>query len=93
MHTYSTPIEIKARDERLRDLIAADMPIEQIAGGCVFTEGPVWDGATGSLIFSDIIGNTMYCRPRHAACLPRSRGVPMIPAPMPMMVACSAREP
>jgi gluconolactonase len=36
----------------LHDLIAPDAPIERIAGGLRFTEGPVWRGT--SLLFSDI---------------------------------------
>jgi gluconolactonase len=36
----------------LHDLIAPDAPIERIAGGLTFTEGPVWRGT--HLLFSDI---------------------------------------
>ena len=36
----------------LHDLIAPDAPIDRIAGGLGFTEGPVWHGT--SLLFSDI---------------------------------------
>jgi sugar lactone lactonase YvrE len=36
----------------LHDLIAPDAPVERIAGGLGFTEGPVWRG--NSLLFSDI---------------------------------------
>jgi gluconolactonase len=36
----------------LHDLIAPDAPIERIAGGLGFTEGPVWRGT--ALLFSDI---------------------------------------
>jgi sugar lactone lactonase YvrE len=36
----------------LHDLIAPDTPIERVAGGLGFTEGPVWRGAY--LLFSDI---------------------------------------
>jgi gluconolactonase len=36
----------------LHDLIAPDAPIERIAGGLTFTEGPVWRGS--ELLFSDI---------------------------------------
>jgi sugar lactone lactonase YvrE len=45
-----SPLEV--RDAALHDLVAADAPIERIAGGLTFTEGPVWRG--GSLLFSDI---------------------------------------
>jgi sugar lactone lactonase YvrE len=40
------------RDPRLHDLVAPDAPIDRIAGGLGFTEGPVW--RRGELLFSDI---------------------------------------
>ncbi|MCH2505879.1 MAG: SMP-30/gluconolactonase/LRE family protein, partial [Dehalococcoidia bacterium] len=39
----------------LRELIDPDAPVERIAGGLGFTEGPVW--RDGSLLFSDIPNN------------------------------------
>ena len=44
------PLEV--RDPGLHDLVAADAPIERVAGGLTFTEGPVW--RAGALLFSDI---------------------------------------
>ena len=44
------PLEV--RDTGLHDLIAPDAPIERVAGGLVFTEGPVW--RKNELLFSDI---------------------------------------
>ena len=43
---------VEARSSALHDLVAADAPIERVAGGLTFTEGPVWRG--GALLFSDI---------------------------------------
>jgi sugar lactone lactonase YvrE len=43
---------LEARDARLHDLVAPDAPIERVAGGLWFTEGPVW--RRGELLFSDI---------------------------------------
>src|SRR5262249_24963574 len=43
---------LEARDPALRDLVAPDAPIERVAGGLTFTEGPVWKD--GALLFSDI---------------------------------------
>ena len=40
------------RTPGLHELIAPDAPIERIAGGLTFTEGPVWRGS--ELLFSDI---------------------------------------
>jgi gluconolactonase len=44
------PLEV--RDPGLHDLVAPDAAIERIAGGLIFTEGPVW--RAGHLLFSDI---------------------------------------
>jgi gluconolactonase len=46
---------LEMRNPGLHDLIAPDTPIERVAGGLVFTEGPVWRGNT--LLFSDIPNN------------------------------------
>jgi gluconolactonase len=43
---------LEVHDHRLHDLIAPDTPIERIAGGLTFTEGPLWRGR--ELLFSDI---------------------------------------
>jgi gluconolactonase len=40
---------------------ARDASIEQIATGFVFTEGALWHGERGFLLFSDIIGNRQHC--------------------------------
>jgi len=56
----TTPIKLEVQDEALRGLFEADGGITQIATGFVFTEGPVWHASSDSLLFSDIIGNTMY---------------------------------
>jgi sugar lactone lactonase YvrE len=45
-----SPLEV--RNPELHDFIAPDAPIERVAGGLGFTEGPVWRGAY--LLFSDI---------------------------------------
>jgi gluconolactonase len=60
MTNTTQPIEIDVRDERLRDLLDPQASIARLATGFQFTEGPVWIAADNSLIFSDIIGNTMY---------------------------------
>ena len=43
------------RNPGLHELIAPEVPIERIAGGLGFTEGPVWRG--NALLFSDIPNN------------------------------------
>lgn len=43
---------LQVRDARLHDLVAPDAPIDRVAGGLGFTEGPVW--RRSELLFSDI---------------------------------------
>jgi sugar lactone lactonase YvrE len=47
-------------DARLRELVDLATVADKIAGGCTFTEGPVWSPRDNSLIFSDIQGDTLY---------------------------------
>src|SRR5215831_12743811 len=48
-----SPLEV--HNPGLHGLIAPDPPIERVAGGLTFTEGPVWRG--DALLFSDIPNN------------------------------------
>ncbi len=45
---------------RLEEIVGPEQRPEKIAGGFHFTEGPIWNPREECLIFSDIIGNTMY---------------------------------
>ena len=45
-------------DSRLDSIIAPNTPIEKVASGFVFAEGPMW--REGRLWFSDLAGNKMY---------------------------------
>ena len=45
---------IKVLDPRFQKYVLGNAAIERIAGGCRFTEGPVWFGDTRQLLFSDI---------------------------------------
>lgn len=51
---------ITVLDDRLRDLVDPDAPVEQLGSGFVFTEGPVWHSRQRHLTFSDIRSDTMY---------------------------------
>jgi gluconolactonase len=53
---YPDP-DIKVLDPRFDRIALAFTAIERIAGGCRFTEGPVWFGDTRQLLFSDIPNN------------------------------------
>ena len=44
--------ELKAESSRFWDLVTAGTPLEKVAGGFSFTEGPVWDDG-GFLYISD----------------------------------------
>ena len=47
------------RDSGLLDLIDSDAEVKQVATGCKFTEGPLWNAVGRYLLFSDIPANKM----------------------------------
>lgn len=48
-------------DGALDKIVPANPKIEKIAGGFIFTEGPLWfDAEGGYLLFSDVPGNAIY---------------------------------
>ncbi|MCP5098030.1 MAG: SMP-30/gluconolactonase/LRE family protein, partial [Chloroflexi bacterium] len=51
-------VEVKHSD--FHRLIFADAKIEQVATGFDFVEGPVWHPTYKSILFSDILGNSIY---------------------------------
>ena len=53
-------VDLDVRDARLMGIVAPDAPMDQLATGFEFLEGPVWLPAGRALIFSDIPGDTMY---------------------------------
>jgi gluconolactonase len=56
---------VEIHDERMGEIVDADTPLEQVATGFRFLEGPVWDPYQKTLIFSDIMGNGLFCKDRH----------------------------
>ena len=50
----------------LTGIIEKAAEFEQLATGFKFVEGPAWHAADNCLVFSDIIGNTMYRWSEHA---------------------------
>lgn len=52
-------VSLQNRDGRIRAVVGDDAEIEHVATGFMFTEGPVWDPRTVSLIFSDMPGDIM----------------------------------
>jgi len=59
-----TPAEVIRRDAALDAIISPGAKIEKLAGGFLFTEGPIWvrrsDEADGYLLFSDPNNNVIY---------------------------------
>src|SRR5437870_618536 len=59
-----TPAQIIRTDPSLDEIVPAGTKIEKLAGGFLFTEGPIWiprtDEAAGYLLFSDPNNNTIY---------------------------------
>ncbi|MCS6864723.1 MAG: SMP-30/gluconolactonase/LRE family protein [Gemmataceae bacterium] len=55
--TYKTIGSIERLDPKFDTLIPKDAKIELLADGFKWTEGPVWDKRTNSLLFSDIPNN------------------------------------
>ncbi len=53
-------LELDVRDERLHSIFAEGAALEQVATGLEFTEGPIWHPTAQHLMFSDIMGNTIY---------------------------------
>lgn len=53
-------VSLQIRDGRLLDLIDQTAVLDTIATGFDFTEGPVWHPAEQSVLFSDIMGNSLY---------------------------------
>jgi gluconolactonase len=59
-----TPAQILKKDPALDAIVPADAIIEKLAGGFLFTEGPIWvprnEESDGYLLFSDPNNNLIY---------------------------------
>jgi gluconolactonase len=53
-------VAVEALDERMYDLVDADVAVDKLASGYVFTEGPLWDRRDRSLLFSDVRTGIMH---------------------------------
>jgi len=51
---------LEIRDDRLTHLIDPAAELEQVATGFDFLEGPIWHPVEKSVIFSDILGNSIF---------------------------------
>jgi len=48
---------VEIRDDRFRAVVGNDAALERVATGFMFTEGPLWHGRDGYLLFSDMPGD------------------------------------
>jgi gluconolactonase len=55
----TTRAEVRRLDPALDAIVPADLTVDKLAGGFIFTEGPVWH-PDGYLLFSDPNANTIY---------------------------------
>jgi gluconolactonase len=55
----ATRADVRRLDPALDGLVPANLTVEKLAGGFIFTEGPVWH-PDGYLLFSDPNANTIY---------------------------------
>lgn len=53
-------LEVNVFDPQFSEIFSPDTDLEQIATGFRFTEGPLWDPRTDSLLFSDIPAGRIY---------------------------------
>jgi gluconolactonase len=49
---------VDVRSEKLGQLVDENVEVEQLCGGCTFTEGPIWNPDGEFLLFSDMPGDT-----------------------------------
>lgn len=53
-------LQVEIRDERFADIIDPANELRRLESGFDFVEGPIWNPIESSLIFSDILGNSIY---------------------------------
>jgi gluconolactonase len=50
-------VSVEIRDPRFATVVGASVTFEKVAGGCLFTEGPLWHPRDGYLLWSDMPGD------------------------------------
>ena len=53
-------MDVDRRAPALDEIVGADPPLDEVAHGIVFGEGPVWDRRGRRLLFTEIIGDTIW---------------------------------
>ncbi len=59
-HFESTPAQVVRKDPGLDAIVPVNASVEKLAGGFLFTEGPVWVRDGGYLLFSEPNNNLIY---------------------------------
>lgn len=53
-------LQVEIRDERFSDILDPAKELKQLETGFDFVEGPIWNPIDSSLLFSDVLGNSIY---------------------------------
>jgi len=53
-------LDIDVRERAFKDITASAPPLDHVADGITFGEGPVWDRRNKRFLFTDIIGDTIW---------------------------------
>ncbi|SFK95608.1 gluconolactonase [Paenibacillus sp. 1_12] len=61
-------MELVVFSDKIFEIIDKDYVVEQLVSGLVFTEGPIWDKTTQSVLFTDFTPNRIYKWNRAEGC-------------------------
>ena len=53
-------LDVEIKHPTFSEIVDVSTPLEQVVSGFDFLEGPIWHPTDGSVIFSDIMGNSIY---------------------------------
>ena len=53
-------MDVDRRTPAFDEIVGADPPLDEVAHGIIFGEGPVWDRRDRRLLFTEIIGDTIW---------------------------------
>ena len=71
--TQKTTVKTAVFDHRFHQLISPQSELEQLATGFDFVEGPIWHPTYKSIMFSDILGNSIYSWRADTGVIKRNR--------------------